>query len=102
MGRRDEMLTTSGRLGFRIESRNSQSVNLFISQIEHSTCHTCASYLKIGNLLHFSTFRGHSCFFLSKEEKKKKYRQAGVNTLVSRFRLSIWTYFSNLMEDNLK
>ena len=72
MGRRDEMLTTSGRLGFRIESRNSQSVNLFISQIEHSTCHTCASYLKIGNLLHFSTFRGHSCFFLSKEEKKKK------------------------------
>ena len=71
------MLTPSGGLGFRIESRNSQTVNLFISQIEHSACHTCASYLKIGNLLHLSAFCGHSCFFLSKE--KKKYRQAGVN-----------------------
>lgn len=65
------MLTPSGGLGFRIESRNSQTVNLFISQIDHSACHTCASYLKIGNLLHLSVFRGHSCFFLSKTKKKK-------------------------------
>lgn len=71
MDRRNEMLTPSGGLGFRIESRNSQTINLFISQIEQSSCHTCASYLKIGNLLHLSAFCGHSCFFLSKIKKKK-------------------------------